>query len=279
MLERTTALVSVPESILGIDPGIIWALTLVIALAYAMRLARRFELDWRVMYWAGVCAILGGIWGAHIFDLLANGSNGDHLMWLRFWSGPKSYYGGLIGGALTGATYLRLRKLSLLSYADAAVPAVALGYGIGRIGCFLNGDDFGTLSNLPWAVQYSPGTEAQASHLAHGLLTSANALSLPVHPVQLYSSLLGLGLCVFLSRWKFPGTGARFCMFAVSYGVARFGLEWLRGDALATIGPLSLPQVCSLIFAFSGICIWLSLHCVSGSRMRAYSIVSSKPQA
>lgn len=243
----------------SLDPEFVWTAALLAALAYSLRSARLLGLDRRVMYWAGVCAILGGLWGGHLLGLVVHGSDGEPLGWLRFWAGAKSYYGGLCGGALAGAVFLRLRRLSVVPYADAVVPAVALGYAIGRIGCFLNGDDYGTLSHLPWAVQYPEGTEAHAAHVARGLTDPAALWSLPIHPVQLYASLLGVSLFVFLARWRPSCVGSRFCAFAVMYGVARFAMEGLRGDFRAVLGPLSLPQVFSLVLGFVGIAVWVGL--------------------
>lgn len=261
----------VPYSVLGLDPGVVWPLALAAALAYAMYFAKRSGLDYRVMYWAGVSALLGGIWGAHLLELLASGSVVEPIEWVRFWTGPKSYFGGLAGGAILGALFLRMRRKPLLAYADAVVPAVSLGYAIGRIGCFLNGDDYGTVSNVAWAVQYPPGTEAQAAHLARGLISSPDSLSLPVHPVQLYSSLIGLCLLVSLSRMRPATTGGRACIFAMAYGIARFAVEFLRGDADPVLGPLSLPQVCSALLVIFGLCLWLRL------RKRHSSLIWLKP--
>jgi phosphatidylglycerol:prolipoprotein diacylglycerol transferase len=249
-----------PTFLVSIDPSLVWTASVLVAVAYAVVHARRSALEPRAIYWLSVWALLGGMWGARLLNLTVHGSNGGSLPWLYFWDGGQSYFGGILGGTLAGTIYLRLRSLPLLRYADAVVPALSLGYGIGRVGCFLNGCDFGTLSNFPWAVRYAPGTEAQASHFADGLITSTSALSLAVHPVQLYSSMLGFCLFLTFSRWKFRDVGSRCCMFAVLYGSARFAMEWFRGDATAAIGPLSLPQVCSLIFALSGIGVWLSLH-------------------
>lgn len=241
-----------PGFLAGIDPGVVWTAALLIAAAYAVLYARRSGLDPRAMYWGGVCALAGGLWGSHILALLVHGSDGDAFTWLRFWTGSKSYFGGIFGGAMAGALYLRARRLSLLAYADAVVPAISLGYGLGRIGCFLNGDDYGVVTRLAWAVQYPPGTEAFEDHLEHGWIDSAAQLSLPIQPVQLYAALLGIGLCFFLMFRRTNFMGQRFCLFALLYGAERFTMEWLRGDFRAVLGPLSLPQVCSLVLFLVG---------------------------
>ena len=81
--------------------------------------------------------------------------------------------------------------------------------------------------------------------------------SLPVHPVQLYASVLGLGLFVWFASWRSMRPGSRFCAFVASYGVARFFMEWLRGDFRAVLGPFSLPQVFSFLFVVAGLGVWL----------------------
>ncbi len=250
----------------------LWIAALLAGLAYSVRSARLSGLDVRAMYWAGVCAIVGGAWGSHTLVVLQDPSVGSGAL-LRVWTGGKSFYGGLGGGTLAALLYLRLRGLRLAAYADAGIPAVALGYAIGRIGCFINGDDYGTLSNLPWAVRFAAGTEAHAAHVARGWIGATDAWSLPVHPTQLYASLLGLFLFLTLTRWQSRRGGSRVCLFAVVYGTARFFMEWLRGDWQAALGPLSLPQLCSLILVSVGLIVWFAARTPSLDRSPAESLV------
>jgi phosphatidylglycerol:prolipoprotein diacylglycerol transferase len=265
---RSTAAMAIVDP----DPELVWALALLAALSYGVYRAQRSALEPRTMYWAGLCAMAGGIWGSHVLGLMVRGSYGDGLAWLRVWSGGKSYYGGLLGGALAGGVFLWVRRCSVLSYLDAGIPAVALGYAIGRVGCFLNGDDYGTLSQLPWSVRYPPGTEAYAAHLSLGWIDSTAPSSLPVHPVQLYAALWGAVMFVLLVRWRSTHTGGHFCLFAWSYGVGRFVTEWLRGDFQAVLGPLSLPQLCSVLLALLGAAVWFGVHTDILNRIRSYSV-------
>lgn len=253
----------------GLDPGILWGAGLVAALAYALRTARRDGLEPRAMYWAGVSALLGGLWGGHLLGIVYYGTDGRPWAWLRFWSGGQAEYGGLIAGALAVALYVKVRKLPFLAYADAIVPAVALGVAIGRIGCFLNGDDFGTRTHLPWAVTFPPGTEAYADHFTRGWITANDPLSLPVHPVQLYASLFALVLFVFLAHWHPRRVGIRFAAFLILYGAGRFVDQFLRGDFRPVLGPLSLTQLISLLFVISGTAIWLGMRGAAQGKTRA----------
>lgn len=244
------------QSLMALDPGFVWAGAMLAALAYALRSARREGLDARTAYWAGMLAIVFGLWGGHLLGMVYYGADGRPLAWLRFWSGGQAQYGGLIAGALAVLLFLKVRKISLLTYADAIAPAVALGVAIGRIGCFLNGDDFGRLSHLPWAVQFPSGTEAYVDHLTQGWITPADALSLPVHPVQLYATLVWLAFFCVLVLYRPNRSGLRLALFAILQGVGRFAEQFFRGDFQTVLGPLSLTQLISLLLITVGIGLW-----------------------
>lgn len=237
----------------NLDPGFVWAAALVGALACAVLSARRSGLDPREVYWASVVGLFFGIWGGHLLGIFYYGTDGRPWAWLRFWSGGQAQYGGLVAGALATVLFLKQRRLPLLSYADALAPAVALGVAIGRIGCFLNGDDFGALSRLPWAVQFPPGTEAYADHLSRGWINTNDAWSLPVHPVQLYCSLFWFGLFVLLAVWQPVRIGYRSSLLMIVHGVGRFVEQFLRGDFQPVAGPLSLTQVISIFIVAGGL--------------------------
>jgi phosphatidylglycerol:prolipoprotein diacylglycerol transferase len=259
-----------------LDPGIVWSVALVAALAYAVRSAHRSALDARAMYWASVASLLAGLWGAHLLSLLVHGWDGGPLAVFQFVQGGKSLYGGLLLGGLAAGLYFHYRKLPVLAYADAGAPAIALGYAIGRIGCFLNGDDYGTVTHAQWAVVYPPGTEAYQAHLQRGWISAGDAWSLPVHPVQLYASLLGVALFLALANWRPRREGSRLCAYLVIYGVSRFFMEYLRGDFRSVLGPFSLPQIFSVGFVLIGSGVWI--HFVRGHD-RQLSTRTSEPSA
>jgi phosphatidylglycerol:prolipoprotein diacylglycerol transferase len=246
----------------SLDSGLVWSVALLAALGYAVRSARLSGLDPRKMYWAVTFAVLGGFFGGHLMNLFVHGWQGGPLAVFQFWQGGKSYYGGLIGGGIAGGLFFYYCKVSVFAYADAAMPALALGYAVGRLGCFINGDDYGALTNLPWAVVYPPGTEAYADHLARSWISLGAMSSLPIHPAQLYASLLGLGLFALLANWRPRRIGARLCTYVALYGATRFAMEFLRGDFRAAIGPLSLPQVFSILFVLASIAIWIARNCL-----------------
>jgi phosphatidylglycerol:prolipoprotein diacylglycerol transferase len=122
---------------------------------------------------------------------------------------------------------------------------------VGRMACFLNGDDYGSLSSLPWAVQFPKGSYPFYDHLYQGLISSSDLISLPVHPVQLYGCLKGLILLIIFSfLWKknLFKPGVLFFLFWMSYSVCRFMIEFFRGDEnRGWVGNLSTGQFMSCI--------------------------------
>jgi phosphatidylglycerol:prolipoprotein diacylglycerol transferase len=141
------------------------------------------------------------------------------------WRGGLVYYGGLIGASLAGLLYSRVKKIPLWKLADVLSPSIALGYVFGRVGCLLNGCCFGRECHLLWAVQYPVG------HETHPVGSAA----VPVHPSQIYDSLLSLILYFALAwlyrRKKFDGQV--FATYLLCYAVTRSVVETYRGDYTA----------------------------------------------
>ena len=125
------------------------------------------------------------------------------------------YYGGFAGACLATILYCHFRRVPLWKLADALAPSIALGSAFGRIGCFLNGCCYGRECSLPWAVP----------SVAEGKVN-------PVHPTQIYDSLLNLGLYALLAwfyrRKKFDGQV--FAAYLICYAFARSFVEYFRGD-------------------------------------------------
>ena len=157
-------------------------------------------------------------------------------------------YGGFVGGFIGSWVFLRRQKLRLLPWADVAVPSLATGLMITRVGCYLFGCDFGKplkddapgwlkkIGTFPrWeegTIPQGEGSPAWIEHVNHrGLGFDAEA-SLPVHPTQIYESLAGLALLglVFAVRSRQTFRGQVFLAFTFGYGFLRFLIEILRDD-------------------------------------------------
>lgn len=228
-----------------------------VCLTLAMRYAKHQRLDPAVMYWAGLFGIVGALIGGHLafgaFVTIGNTAQAWH--WLDLLSGGKSIFGALAGAALCSGAYLYIRRVNAVRYAEAALPAMAMGYATARLGCFLNGDDFGILSGVPWAVRFPMGTEAFSTHEQMGWLHPEAVVSLPVHPVQLYHLALGLVLFVLLSRVP-RQTGIPLSTAMLGYGLGRFLLQFLRYDHGPRTFTIDTTQWCCIGLVFAGAAIW-----------------------
>ena len=137
-----------------------------------------------------VILILAIVGGRGLF-VMTHWSEYSKDLWgiFRLWEGGLMLYGGYILAIAGGIAYVRRTGLSLWKVADAVAPAMALGIGIGRLGCFLNGCCYGLPTSLPWGVQFPSGS--YASYTFPGM---------PIHPSQLYLALAGAALFLALLR-------------------------------------------------------------------------------
>lgn len=178
-----------------------------------------------------LAAGIGGVVGGKIYYAALYGD------WrLLFDRSGLVFYGALVLGAAAVYWTSRRRRLPFAKVADAGAPAVAVGYAIGRIGCFLVGDDYGGPTDLPWGVGFPEGlpgpTTAGFLRAEYGLeLAGVDAAELvAVHPTQLYETLAGLFAAAvgiwLIRRRPAPGTVALtvFTLLAIE----RFGVEFLR---------------------------------------------------
>jgi phosphatidylglycerol:prolipoprotein diacylglycerol transferase len=140
------------------------------------------------------------------------------------------FHGGFIGAALAVILYTRLHgKQPLWKIADAFAPSIPLGHALGRLGCLMYGCCFGTVCDLPWAIQFPE--HSPAFNLLGQAPTDA-AHSLYVHPTQIYSALLNVALyggLAWLYRHK-RFDGQVFGLYLAGYSINRFVVEFFRGD-------------------------------------------------
>lgn len=168
----------------------------------------------------------------------------------RLWEGGLMLYGGYILAIAGGIAYVRRTGLSLWKIADSAAPAMALGIGIGRLGCFLNGCCFGLPTSLPWGVEFP--SDSYASYTFPGM---------PIHPSQLYLALAGIGLFLVLLRLdRTPRFDGWLFWTAVAVDAAlRFGIDFTRyydqTSFLGKVGDLSfnINQILSALLLLTSI--------------------------
>jgi phosphatidylglycerol:prolipoprotein diacylglycerol transferase len=159
--------------------------------------------------WIALGVILGGRVGSVLFYNFGDFLN-DPLMLVRIWEGGMSFHGGFLGVALAMWLYGRKIDVNFWSMTDFVAPLVTIGLGSGRIGNYINGELWGKVTDVSWAVVVN-GT--------------------PRHASQLYEAALE-GLLLFVILWTFnhkerprmASTG----LFLLCYGVFRFGVEFVR---------------------------------------------------
>ena len=177
----------------------------------------------------GPWLIIGGILGGRVLYVISYWREGfaDNLPEIfMVQHGGLVFYGGLIGATVAGMFYLHRKKLPVWKVADILAPSIALGYVFGRIGCFTKGCCYGRACSLPWAVRFPAEPDA------HGVLHPHPSGGGPVHPTELYDSLLNLGFYLFLAwlfrRKKFDGQ--IFAVYLIGYAILRSFVEYFRGD-------------------------------------------------
>ena len=132
--------------------------------------------------------------------------------------GGITWYGGFLGGTILGLWSARANKVPLLAAANCAAPSLAVGQALGRIGCFLVGDDYGLRSNVPWAVAFPEGLPPTIDPLGEVFR---------VHPTMLYETLwlLPVGAFLWWRRGRSPFLFGEYLMLA---GIGRLAIETYR---------------------------------------------------
>lgn len=177
-----------------------------------------------------------GLYGTTLQDLLfwialglIIGARAGHLLFYQYpyfdyylshpleiiavWHGGMSFHGGLIGSILAGYLFCKKRGLPFWGVADCIAVTAPIGLGLGRIGNFINGELYGRVTDVPWAMVFPLGGP------------------FPRHPSQLYEAL-GEGLLLFTILWKLQKKthtdGMLVALFLLCYGIIRFILEFFR---------------------------------------------------
>ena len=201
---------------------------------------------------------LAGIVGAKLYHALESPSEllahpGSEL----FSQFGFAWFGGLLAGVGAFVWLARREKIPLLTMMDAGSPAAALGYGVGRIGCFLSGDgDYGVPTSLPWGMSFP-----------NGLVPTTER----VHPTPIYELIVACVIALIL--WRIGArqissaekvrTGKVFAAYLVLTGVARFLVEFVRINPRSFFG-MTNAQAASLASITAGTLLWLRLGSRTG---------------
>ena len=214
--------------------GILMATAIVVGLWLGHRQARREGLPADDIISVGQWAILAGLVGARLYEVIFNWDYYGRYpaKIIAVWEGGLAMHGGLIVGPLFGLWLAHRWNLPILRGLDVAAPSMVLGQAIGRWGNFFNED-------LPWKLSISP------EHRPLGYAQFEY-----FHPTFLYESLWDFGVFLLLVGWLRPRLAARpgalFFAYIGLYSVGRFAIEALRLDSF-WLGPLRVPQIASVV--------------------------------
>ena len=228
--------------------GLMMAIGFVCAGAVTYFGFKRVGLNAEAVYWITIAAAVGGIIGSKIHYLMLHLDDiGDDPLASAFSGAGLVWYGGLIGGLALGLLVTRLYRIPLGKAINAAAPAMAIGYAFGRIGCFLNGDDYGQPSTLPWAMAFPEGSPPTPTLV----FPSGEAVEVTVQPTQLYESLAAFSIffaLLYLRRWV-KRDWSLFLAFLVLAGIERFLVEFVRFERPGQTQQQVLAIVTALIAA------------------------------
>lgn len=200
-----------------------------------------------------IAIMVGGLVGSrslHVFFEYPSFYLEEPLEIFKIWNGGFVFYGGLIGGFLAAYLVVRHRKENPFAWMDVFAPVLAVGYGIGRMGCLLAGCCYGLECDLPWAISYP----ADLGNPPAGVLR---------HPVPIYDLMASLIIFLILfvmEKFKsrlpiyLQKSGSLFFVWMFLFGIQRIIMEDLRDDFRGpAIAGLTISTLISLVLVFTSI--------------------------
>lgn len=197
-----------------------------------------------------IAGIIGGrLWDVFFFDW---GYYHNHLLEIPFlWQGGMAIQGGVVLGAIVGIWYTKKHGIDSWAFADLFAPALILGQSVGRMANLMNGDAFGHPTGGNFGIVYPETT------LAHRTYGDA-----PLWPAEIWEGQIDILIFVVLLLFScFPHKkGQVFTLYAFLYSMARFFLEFLRGDYVNLTVGLKSAQMTSLIVMIIAFVIFVYLQ-------------------
>lgn len=224
--------------------GILITLGLIIAVIYGYKQCKANNLDTDDFFNMLILAIPVSIICARAYYVIFSWSQykNDILSVFDIRSGGLAIYGGIIGAACTVIIYCRRKRINIGTVLDMLAVGLLIGQAIGRWGNFVNGEAFGTVTNLPWAMTIE----------SDGRVIAEN-----VHPTFLYESVWdAVGIIVLLVYKRHTVfKGEVFCGYMAWYGLGRMFIEGLRTDSLYLFGTVRVSQLLAVITLAVGIAV------------------------
>jgi phosphatidylglycerol:prolipoprotein diacylglycerol transferase len=225
--------------------GVLLAASYLLGLRMAMWRGKSRGLDSNRVLDLGIYIIIAALIGAKLLLLVVDfdqfrRSPGE--IWTLLRSGGV-FYGGLILAVTVAFWYIWKHRMPFWTTCDVFAPGIALGHVTGRLGCLAAGCCYGKQTDVPWAITF---TNPQAAS------TVGTPLGIPLHPTQIYEAGAALLILIFLLTTERKGRyfpGRTFWSYMFLYAVARFIIEFFRGDERGIIMGLSTSQFISVILA------------------------------
>jgi phosphatidylglycerol---prolipoprotein diacylglyceryl transferase len=232
--------------------GVLVAAAFLVALWMIGRLAKEQKLNPETVTNLGIYCALAAIAGAKLMMFVVDApyyyEHPGEIFSMATLQAGGVFYGGLIAALAVSWWYMRKARLPLLKTADIFAPGIALGHGIGRLGCFSAGCCWGVECHLPWAVTFKNPVANQLVGVP---------LNTPLHPTQLYESFaefLIFGILFWRIHRAHP-EGAVIGLYLMLYGAVRFVVEFFRYHEQGNLfnGPLDTSQYISAVLFALGV--------------------------
>lgn len=204
--------------------GLILSLSIILATGVAYFLAKQ-DGRWHnhivdIGIYSGIAGIVGArLWDVFFFDWAYYSHHLSEIFCV--WQGGMAIQGGIVFGVGAGIIYAKRHKIDILALADIVAPAIILGQAIGRCANLLNGDAFGAPTGGNFGIIYPETTLAYHTYGAQ-----------PLWPAEVWEGQIDFVIFALLLIFRaFPhAKGQAFSLYIMLYSLARFGLEFLRGD-------------------------------------------------
>ena len=218
--------------------------------------------DGSVMADIVIAAVVGGLAGGKIYYAIL--THNAHALVER---AGFVFWGGLLGGILATAAWIRYKKLKFTEISDVSAIGIAAAYAVGRTGCWAVGDDYGRMWSSPFAVKFPEGAPPSTVQYLVSEFKQRSLASLPptqlvgVYPTQLFE--VAMGLVMFAVLWRLRdhkhAAGWLFGAYCVLAGIERIVVEVFRAKDDRFFGPFTMAQVIGALFVAFG-AAWMAMR-------------------